>query len=94
MPVQPCMLDPTRLHLRSLSADSASITKQMQACSDSVSCPIAESNRPQDHSKNIVLRSIPLIYRAALPLRLDSQTDSHEDKITVHKHTSLSHLCW
>jgi hypothetical protein len=39
MPAQPFMLDPTRLHLLALSADSTSITVQMQTCSDSASCP-------------------------------------------------------
>lgn len=51
MPAQPFVLDPTRLHLLALSADSASITVQMQTCSASASCPQCGCPSARIHSR-------------------------------------------
>src|SRR5258705_13961907 len=51
MPAQPLVLDPTRLHLLSLSADSARITLHMRTCSDTAPCPQCGRLSARVHSR-------------------------------------------
>lgn len=51
MPAQHFVLDPSQLHLLSVSGGSASITVQMQTCSDSASCPQCGCPSMRMHSR-------------------------------------------
>lgn len=50
MPAQPFVLDPSRLHLLSVSADSAGITLHLRTCSETACCPQCGSPSARIHS--------------------------------------------
>lgn len=68
MLAQPFVPDPSRVHLVSLSAGSASITMHMQTCSDSAACPQCGHRSTRMHSRyRRILADLPW---AGLPARM------------------------
>jgi transposase len=68
MPAQPFVPDPRRLHLLSLSADSASITLHMRTCRASTACPQCGRRSTRMHSRyRRILADLPW---AGLPTRI------------------------
>jgi len=51
MPAQPLVLDPPRLHLLALSADSARSTLHLRTCSDTAPCPQCGRLSARVHSR-------------------------------------------
>jgi transposase len=68
MPAQPLVLDPTRLHLLSLSADSARITLHMRTCSDTAPCPQCGRLSARVHSR--YCRTLADLPWAGIPVRM------------------------
>jgi transposase len=68
MPAQPFVLDPTRLHLLSISTDLAGITLHLRTCSDTACCPQCGCPSARVHSRyRRLLADLPWV---GIPVRM------------------------
>jgi transposase len=68
MPAQPFVLDPTRLHLLSVSTDLAGITLHLRTCSNTACCPACGSPSARVHSRyRRMLADLPWV---GIPVRM------------------------